>query len=267
MDIIKKINQIAIDYFDDNNSKFAAKMDTSEANIRNYRTKIIPKVDFLVRLCNELEISFDWLFNDEGEKEKYKRPRRLNQPSTGLITSLGAPSVVTVNENDKELITIVPAKAAAGYLNGYSDPEFIESLPTIRLPGYSKLTHRGFEIRGHSMGVIHHGAIAIGRWEESLNNIRDRRIYIVVTKTDGIVMKRVLNRISEAGKLVLISDNQNKRDYPNYSIDPEDVIELWNLKTAVIHNFPEPGELFNRFNDMEAKITLLEDKFKQLGLK
>jgi len=67
MDITKKINEIAVSFFDDNNSKFAAAMGTSEANIRNYRSKTSPKIEFIVKLCNNLKISFEWMFNNSGE--------------------------------------------------------------------------------------------------------------------------------------------------------------------------------------------------------
>jgi hypothetical protein len=75
MDIIKKINLIAEQYFDGNNVAFAKKFGTSEANIRNYRTKIVPRVDFLVQVCNEFEISFEWMFNDV---EPIKRLKNSN---------------------------------------------------------------------------------------------------------------------------------------------------------------------------------------------
>lgn len=66
MDISKKINLIAEQFFAGNNVAFANRMGTSEANIRNYRKSVVPKIDFLVTMCNELEISFDWLFNSQG---------------------------------------------------------------------------------------------------------------------------------------------------------------------------------------------------------
>lgn len=45
-------------------------MGTSETNLRNYRSKTALKVEFLVKPCNDLEISFEWLFNDIGERKK-----------------------------------------------------------------------------------------------------------------------------------------------------------------------------------------------------
>lgn len=70
MDITSKINTIAIEYFQGNNSLFASKMGTSEANIRNYRTKIVPKLDFVIKLSKTLEINYDWLLEDIGDMKR-----------------------------------------------------------------------------------------------------------------------------------------------------------------------------------------------------
>lgn len=69
-DINLRINEIAISEFDGNNSKFATKMETSEANIRNYRSSVVPKVDFIIKLCDKLEISYEWLLSGSGDKLK-----------------------------------------------------------------------------------------------------------------------------------------------------------------------------------------------------
>ena len=175
------------------------------------------------------------------------------------------PRVITVDKNNVELIALVPAKAAAGYLNGFSDPEYIESLPSIVLPGMAGLSHRAFEVRGQSMLPTHHsGSIAIGRAVEAFSDIRDRRVYIIVTKADGIVLKRVLNRIKEDGKLILMSDNDNKREYPNYPLDAEDILEMWYWRGSIIRESPEPGGMYARINDLEAKLTLQQTYLNQL---
>lgn len=177
--------------------------------------------------------------------------------------SLHMPKVVTVNEHEEELVSLVNIKAAAGYLNGYGDPEWIEKLPTIRLPGLRGGTHRAFENSGHSMSpTFHNKSISVGRWVESFNDIKDRYVYVVVTKTDGVVIKRVLNRIKERNQLILISDNANKRDYPNIIIDAEDVLELWKVRAALSFEFPEPNQWHDRFNDLEAQITFLTNQVK-----
>jgi len=185
----------------------------------------------------------------------------VSEPSVSYL-----PKVIVVDQNNNELITMVPHKAAAGYLNGYADPEYIENLPTIVLPGCSNKTCRAFEIRGNSMGILHSGSYNIGEFCESLNEIKDRRTYIIVTKDDGIVIKRVINVKSES-KLVLISDNPNKLEFPNYTIDHVDVLQIWYWRCAIIYNIPDPADLYSRMNDLEAKTTLADAKINQLTSK
>lgn len=192
-------------------------------------------------------------------------PTKSVSPTVSPTHDLGLPKVVTVGENEDELISLVPHKASAGYLNGYGDPEYVETLPTIRMPNLGSGTHRAFEIKGHSMNpTLYNGSVSIGRWVESFDDIRDRRIYIVVTKSEGIVTKRILNRVNESGKLILVSDNQNKKDYPNIILDATDVLELWYLRATLSFEFPEPDIIYNRVNDLEARVTLFEDKIKHL---
>ncbi|WP_186462326.1 S24 family peptidase [Pedobacter suwonensis] len=191
---------------------------------------------------------------------------KIAPPTAPPTQNFGMPKVIAINENNEDLVTLVGAKAAAGYLNGYGDTEFIENLPTIRLPTLKGGTHRAFEVSGHSMQpTIQNGSIAVGRWVEELDEIRDRRIYILVTKTDGIVIKRVLNKVKETGNLILISDNPNKNDYYTYPLEASNIIEAWYLRGAFIFNFQEPGELYNRFNDLEAKVTLMADQLQKLA--
>lgn len=70
MNLKGKINEIAIKYFDDNNSRFASEMETSEANIRNYRSGTQPKLEFLKKLSEKLELSFENLVLDSLDIEK-----------------------------------------------------------------------------------------------------------------------------------------------------------------------------------------------------
>lgn len=76
MNIInEKINDIAIKEYKGNNSAFAKIMDTSEANIRNYRKGTLPKLDFVVKLHEMFELSFDFLLSDKNDDDKSKRKK------------------------------------------------------------------------------------------------------------------------------------------------------------------------------------------------
>ncbi|WP_316632375.1 hypothetical protein [uncultured Flavobacterium sp.] len=70
--ISEKINDIAIKEYKGNNSAFAKVMGTSEANIRNYRKGTLPKLDFVVKLHEVFEISFDSLLSEKSNEHKSK---------------------------------------------------------------------------------------------------------------------------------------------------------------------------------------------------
>lgn len=76
--INKKIDDIANEHYAGNNSAFAKVMGTSEANIRNYRKETMPKLEFVVKLREIFEISFDYLLSDYVDPDKSKS----SEPST-----------------------------------------------------------------------------------------------------------------------------------------------------------------------------------------
>jgi len=147
---------------------------------------------------------------------------------------------ITVDQDDKENIELVPQKAAAGYLNGYTDPEFIKELPRFKLPFLSDSgTYRAFEISGDSMLPIVPGTIIIGQYVERVEDIKNGKTFLLVTKKEGVVFKRVFNYLEEKGKLFLVSDN---KQYSSYDVDPEEVLEVWSSKAYISVEFPDPPE-------------------------
>lgn len=263
-DINLKINNIAIEDFFDNNSKFALAMETSEANIRNYRGNTLPKIDFIIKLAQKLEINFEWLLLGKGNKKGkiYDVPAQDNimiqEPHRDIM-----PSIVTVDKTGNDNIVLVPVKAAAGYLTGYGDPKFIKKLPTYNFPNLNSGTYRMFQISGHSMyPTLHNNSFVVGQWVENwVNDIKDDRVYVIVSETEGIVVKRVLNRIEKYGNLYCKSDN--RREYPNFQISPKDIIEVWEYKMHLSFELSNPSDLYERVNDLEAKIMFLESKIKK----
>ncbi len=78
-----RINHIAEHFFAGNNVKFAVAVCSSEANVRNYRKLTVPKVEFIVKTCDLLNISESWILAGKGEmlriKEKFDE---LKEPPT-----------------------------------------------------------------------------------------------------------------------------------------------------------------------------------------
>lgn len=62
-----RINELIDKLFDGNNSKFAEKLGINEANVRNYRKGTLPKIDFIVKIYENIEFNFDWLLTGKGD--------------------------------------------------------------------------------------------------------------------------------------------------------------------------------------------------------
>jgi transcriptional regulator with XRE-family HTH domain len=130
---------------------------------------------------------------------------------------------ITVDSAGDENVELVTHKASAGYINGYYDPEYIKELPKISIPFLSKSnTYRAFEITGQSMLPVKSGDIIIGKYLDNLEKIKNGKTYIIVSKTNGIVYKRILESLSD--NLLLISDNST---YDPFTIALSDVLEVW----------------------------------------
>lgn len=132
---------------------------------------------------------------------------------------------------------MVPVKASAGYLNGYADPEYVAALPKFYLPMFKQGTFRAFEIKGDSMLPLVSGTVIIGEYVENWADVKAGETYVVVSKSDGVVYKRIGNRFKENKKLKLVSDNPV---YEPYEINGEDVLEIWKGKGYISTQLPEP---------------------------
>jgi phage repressor protein C with HTH and peptisase S24 domain len=171
---------------------------------------------------------------------------------------------ITLDKEENENITMVRQKASAGYLNGFADPEFVESLPQFQLPHLSKnATYRAFEITGDSMLPLISGTLIIGAYVEQLRDIKSGKTYVLVTVTEGVVYKRVFNYLEENGKLFLVSDNEH---YKPYEVKGEDVLEVWEAKAFISTDFPNPKDRSNpvSLEDIGKMITDLRSEIIRL---
>ncbi|MFN8265529.1 MAG: LexA family transcriptional regulator [Chitinophagaceae bacterium] len=131
---------------------------------------------------------------------------------------------------ETNVIHFVPVKAAAGYLNGYADPEFLDELNTFTLPMLSSGTYRAFEIVGDSMLPTPSGSVIICEKVDNLEDIKNGQAYIVVSRTEGVVYKRIQKNNRSKNKLSLVSDNPV---FQPYQVNAEDVLELWSAQLVI----------------------------------
>ncbi len=246
----------------------SAELKIGRTTIANYESGISePNVETLCAFAKHFNVSVDDLVSKNLEVDALIiNAAETGQPfidpkanKTGTFT--GVPRVITVDKEGIDNIIYVPVKARAGYLLGYGDAEFMEQLPTFRLPGLSNATYRMFEVEGPSMAPnILNGDRLIGEWVENLNDIRDNRVYIVV-HSGGVAVKRVINRLKERGKLYLKSDTiAHRHDFPTIEIDPADISEIWYGRLKISSDFSEPSEVYQRLGDLEMDMLELKQK-------
>ena len=189
----------------------------------------------------------------EGEADDQPEPPT---PAGGKLRVLA----FTVDKDQNENIELVPQKAAAGYLNGYADREYLEVLPKFRLPMLSASgTYRAFEIAGDSMLPIASGTVIVGRYVEDWTTIKDSTPCIVVSSRDGIVFKRVYNKLRSGGLFVLHSDNPH---FSPYDVKGDEVLEIWEAKSYISSTFPIAELSLERVAslvlDLQQQVALLK---------
>jgi transcriptional regulator with XRE-family HTH domain len=177
------------------------------------RGKTEPNIETLVRFSSFYEINLDQLLTTNLGLQDYEIIKNHNFRVLAI----------SVDQNNEGNIELVDTKAEAGYLESFSDPQYIKDLPKIQFPNIPEGTFRGFEIQGESMLPMEPGSIIICSYIESLTQIKDNKTYIIVGTSDGLVYKRVLKN-DKRGSLILVSDNPV---YAPYEIPFEEVSEIW----------------------------------------
>lgn len=248
----------------------SADVGIGRTTIANYEAGISePNIENLRAFANYFGISLDILVSKNLEEMS----GLVEEPSIALLpggraTGSGGysaiPKIITVDSSGNDNIIYVPVKARAGYLLGFGDTEFMETLPTFRLPGLNNATYRMFEVDGPSMAPnVLHGDRIIGEWIDSLDKIRDNRVHVVV-HSGGVAVKRVINRLKERGKIYLKSDTiAHRHEFPTIEVDPEDIKEIWYGRMKISSDFSEPAEVYHRLADLETDVMEMKRMIKE----
>ena len=205
-----------------------------------------PRLDVMETICEIFKMTLDeFLLKDLSDtKGSYIAKRRAQKLASAS------------NE-----IQFVPVKAAAGYLAGYGDPEFIDELNTFTLPMLAPGNYRAFEIVGDSMLPTPSGSIIVGEKVENMDEVRSNQTYIVVSRNEGIVYKRVLRHAKAKNKLTLVSDNTS---YHPYNVQADDIIEVWKaqmiLAKANAQQRWDVNQLANIVGNLQEQVATLKKR-------
>jgi len=227
--------------------EFADKLRIKRSLIGAYEEeRAKPHLDVLETICDIFKLSMDEILRKDlsDNKGNYLAKRRAMKIAGG-----------------RPDIPFVPVKAAAGYLNGYSDPEYIDELNTFTLPMLSGGNYRAFEILGDSMLPTPSGSIIVGEKVDNMDDVKNNNTYIVVSKSEGIVYKRIEKNNRVKNKLTLISDNPA---YQAYNINADDVMEMWQasvvISRAASQNRWDINQLANIVTNLHQQVSSMKKK-------
>ncbi len=207
-----------------------------------------PRLDVLENLSEIFKVSLDELLLHDLSESK----------GSGYLAKRRQLKMMNA---DRNLIHFVPVKAAAGYLAGYADSEFIDELNTFTLPMLTGGSYRAFEIIGDSMMPTPSGSVIVGEKIESLESVKNNAAYIVVSKNEGIVYKRVVKNNKNKNKLTLVSDNPA---FQPYQVHAADVLEMWQAQAIINkvtqHQRWDVDSLVNLVSNLQDQVSSLKKK-------
>ena len=205
-----------------------------------------PTIDFLIDFSEYFRIPIDILVKKDLTKAK-----------DASFIDVGNKRVlfpITVDNDNENLIEIIPAQTSAGYLLGYDDPEYIEQLAKIKLPFLPTGKHRAFPIKGDSMLPMKDGSYVVAEFVEDIKEAKSGSSYIVITKDDGMTYKRLENLVEENQSFLLKPDNPT---YQSYEVPVSQILELWKFTCSI--NTQE-------YEEHELKLSSILQMFNGLGV-
>ena len=179
-----------------------------------------PPIEILKKISKFFRISIDLLVS--VDIRKYPLDEMLALPDNRILLP------IKVDREGNNQIEIIPQKASMGYLSGYMDPGYIESLQSISLPFLHNGKYRAFPADGDSMPPFRSGTYIVGKYLENLSDLKPEKTYIFITTNEGISYKRFKKIEGEA--LTVASDNTA---YLPYNIHLAELREVWEYACSI----------------------------------
>lgn len=205
-----------------------------------------PRIEVLEKISDGFQVSLDALLrSDLSENSQTYLQKRQQQK---LVA-------------EHNLISFVPIKAAAGYLTGYAEDVFIDELNTFTLPMLGAGQFRAFEIVGDSMLPTPSGSIIVGEKVESVNDVKNNQTYVVVSRAEGIVFKRLIKNKADKNQLTLVSDNPS---FQPYQMNAVDMLELWQAQMVISKVTAQPAwdmsQLASLVTNLQEQVSVLNKR-------
>ena len=120
---------------------FANELNISRERVASYEQgRSSPPVEILIELSNYFNLPIDVLIKND-----------LSKAEDASFIHIGNQRIlfpIKVNEDNEDMVEIVADDASAGYLRGYADPEYIESLNEFKITFFTHGKAQGLSDQG-----------------------------------------------------------------------------------------------------------------------
>ena len=187
--------------------------------VDKYLKGSIPSYDKAKILADYFGVTVEWLMTGEENKSS---------------------SEVQIVDTNVMMVPLVNQYVHAGYMSGYADEEYVETLPKI--PWIVDKEYKGryisFEVKGDSMydGTYDsylEGDLLLCR-EVRMDLWKDSKLHFtkwdfVIVHEEGVIVKRVIDHNVESHTITIHSLNPDKSKYPDEEIDLCNVQQILNV--------------------------------------
>ncbi len=166
-----------------------------------------------------------------------QEPKKVNQPFYKRIRTFK-------NLSFDYLVPLVGIKVQAGYIKGFEQTDFIETLERYSLPpgvNPKGLEWSYFEVDGDSMEpTLSAGDILLTSLlpHEDWSEIKNFCVYVILTD-EQLLVKRVYRKNEK--QWILISDNPETN--PQVVINLSQIKQVWTLRRHIRSKVPQPKEV------------------------
>lgn len=172
--------------------------------------------------------------------------QKLNVPVSTFFTENKEAEILT-NMHCVE-VPIVPVYAYASFLHGHDDTEYMDSLPTMSVildRKYGKDGFLIFEVKGNSMddgtnrSLLDGDKILVKELDSDYFRTKlkdDSNFFVIIHRTDGIVVKQIVEHKIEEGIIRCHSINPSPQ-YHDFEIDLREVSRIFRVAAIVGRKF------------------------------
>ncbi len=216
-----------------------------------------PTIDDLINFSEFFRMSIDNLLKIDLSKLSHQKLLDFEDGSELFMKGSNVRVLaITVDPENKENVEYVPVKAKAGYRAGYSDPEFLATLPKFNLPNLPKNgTFRMFPTIGDSMLPVPEGSDIIARYVQDWTRLKlDTPCIVILKGEQEFVFKQIT--FQENGNVLLKSFN---KQYFAYTVPVSEILEVWEYYSFHSKSLPEPQ------TEMQVLLKMLQEVKEEIG--